>query len=416
MTRVAITGIGIISPFGRGKGAALTALRAGRSGIRRISSIDTTELFCKIGGEVPAGDDVPQRGYDRFTRFALVAADEAAQQANFGSMGVDGDRIGVLVGTGLGGCETLDMGYRRVYKEAQTRIPPTAIAMSMYNAAASAISSKYQAKGLSYAVVSACASSAHALGLAYQAIRSGQADAMIAGGADAPLTFGIVRAWEGMRVMAVDNENPERACRPFSADRKGLVLAEGAGIFILESLESANRRGQEILGEIVGFGATSDAGHVTDPSADGAARAMKMSLRDAAIEPKDIGYINAHGTATQANDATETRAIKDVFGAAAQSIAVSSTKSMHGHAMGASGSIEIASSLLALNAGFIPPTINLEVPDPACDLDYVPNVAREARVELFLSNSFGFGGMNAVVAVRTAMAADLLYDSARRRS
>jgi len=407
MIRVAITGIGIISPFGKGKAAALTALRAGNSGIRRITSIDASELNCKIGGEVPV-DDSPQRGYDRFTRFALVAAEEAAQQAKLASIGVDPDRIGVLVGTGLGGCETLDAGYRRVYKESQARIPPASIAMSMYNAAASAISTKYQARGVSYAVVSACASSAHAIGLAYQAIRSGQADAMITGGADAPLTFGIIRAWESMRVLAVDNDHPERACRPFSADRKGLVLAEGAGIFILESFDNALRRGQPILGEIIGFGATSDAGHVTDPSADGAARAMKMSLGDARLEPRDIGYINAHGTATQANDATETRAIKDVFGAAATSIPVSSTKSMHGHAMGASGSIEIASSLLALNAGFIPPTINLEVPDPACDLDYVPNVARDARIGLFLSNSFGFGGMNAVVALRTAVAADLL--------
>jgi len=407
MIRVAITGIGIISPFGKGNAAPLTALRAGNSGIRRITSIDASELNCKIGGEVPV-DDSPRRGYDRFTRFALVAAEEAAQQAKLASIGVDPDRIGVLVGTGLGGCETLDAGYRRVYKESQARIPPASIAMSMYNAAASAISTKYQARGVSYAVVSACASSAHAIGLAYQAIRSGQADAMIAGGADAPLTFGIIRAWESMRVLAVDNDHPERACRPFSADRKGLVLAEGAGIFILESFDNALRRGQPILGEIIGFGATSDAGHVTDPSADGAARAMKMSLRDARIEPGHIGYINAHGTATQANDATETRAIKDVFGAAATSIPVSSTKSMHGHAMGASGSIEIASSLLALNAGFIPPTINLEVPDPACDLDYVPNVARDARIGLFLSNSFGFGGMNAVVALRTAVAADLL--------
>lgn len=414
MTRVAITGIGIVSPLGRGKEESLAALRAGRSGIRRITSIDTTELLCRIGGEVP-GADPPQKNYDRFTRFALTAADEAAQQANVSAIGIDPDRIGVLVGTGLGGCETLDMGYRRVYKESLTRIPPGSIAMSMYNAAASAISSRYQAKGVSYAVVSACASSAHALGLAYQTIRSGQADAMIAGGADAPLTFGIIRAWESMRVMAIDNEHPEEACRPFSADRKGLVLAEGAAIFVLESLDHAQRRGATLLGEIVGFGATSDAGHVTDPSADGAARAMKMSLRDAALKPEDIGYINAHGTATQANDVTETRAIRDVFGEVAKSIPVSSTKSMHGHAMGASGAIEIASSLLAINAGFIPPTINLATPDPACDLDYVPNAAREAHPGLFLSNSFGFGGMNAVIAVRT-MATDLLYDSSRRRT
>ena len=409
MTRVAITGLGIVSPFGRGKDAALDALRNARSGIRSITSIDTSALSCRMGGEVPEEDHAGQhRGFDRFTRFALIAAEEAAQQANYASIGLPSEEIGALVGTGLGGCETLDMGYRRTYKEGAARIPPASIAMSMYNAAASAISTKYQAKGVSYAVVSACASSAHALGLAYQAIRSGQASAVIAGGADAPLTFGIIRAWESMRVLAIDNEHPERACRPFSADRKGLVLAEGAAIFILESLEHAKRRGQPILGEIAGFGATSDAGHVTDPSADGAARAMRMSLRDAHLSPDDVGYINAHGTGTAANDVTETTAIKQVFGERANRIPVSSTKSMHGHAMGASGAIEIACSLIALSNGFLPPTINLDRPDPACDLDYVPNRARDGRAGLFLSNSFGFGGMNAVVAVRTAVAADLL--------
>jgi nodulation protein E len=304
----------------------------------------------------------------------------------------------------MGGCETLDASYRRIYKESLTRVAPTTIAYSMYNAATSAISTKYQAKGVSYAVVSACSSSAHAIGLAYQAIRSGQADAMIAGGADAPFTFGAIRAWESMRVLAIDNEHPERACRPFSADRKGIVLAEGAAVFVLESFDNAVRRKQAIIGEIVGFGATSDAGHITDPSIDGAARAMKMALRDAG----NIDYINAHGTATQANDVTETKAIKEVFGRSAYAIPVSSTKSMHGHAMGASGAIEMACSLLALNAGFLPPTINLDSPDPACDLDYIPNLARQARAGVFLSNSFGFGGMNAVVAVRTAVAADLL--------
>jgi nodulation protein E len=416
MTRVAITGIGIISPFGRDREAALEAVRAGRSGIRRITSIDTSELNCKIGGEVPADAHEGQhRGFDRFTRFALIAAEEATQQANYASIGIAPDRIGSLVGTGLGGCETLDAGYRRMYKESQARIPPASIASSMYNAAASAVSTKFQAKGVSYAVVSACASSAHALGLAYQAIRSGQADAVIAGGADAPLTYGVVRAWESMRVLAVDNEHPELACRPFSADRKGLVLAEGAAIFVLESFDNALRRNQPILGEIAGFGATSDAGHLTDPSMDGAARAMSMALRDGGLSPNDIGYINAHGTATQANDVTETRAIQHVFGDAALRVPVSSTKSMHGHAMGASGAIEIACSLLALNEGFLPPTINLDAPDPACDLDYVPNRSRVARAGAFLSNSFGFGGMNGVVAVRT-MATDLLYDSARRQT
>ena len=401
MTRVAITGIGIVSPFGRGKAAALDALRNGRSGIKRIESIDASALNCRIGGEVPReAHEGQHRGHDRFSRFALIAAEEAAEQANFAGIGVEPERIAANIGTGLGGCETLDAGYKRIYGENLQRIPPVSIALSMYNAATSAVSTRFGAKGAAYSVVSACASSAHAIGLAYQAIKSGAADAAFAGGADAPLTFGIIRAWESMRVLAIDNEHPERACRPFSADRNGLVLAEGAAVFVLETFENAERRGQPIVGEIAGFGATSDAGHITDPSADGAARAMRLALRDANVSPDQVGYINAHGTATKANDVTETRAIKEVFGT---SVPVSSTKSMHGHAMGASGAIEIACSLAALRDGFLPPTINLDTPDPECDLDYVPHHPREARVELFLSSSFGFGGMNAVVAVRTLL-------------
>lgn len=406
-TRVAITGVGIVSPLGRGAPATLQALREGRSGVRLITSFDTSELTCRMGGEVPAEAlaDAP-RGQDRFTRLALLAAADATSQANYGALGLAPERVGSLIGTGLGGCETLDSSYRRIYKDGSTRVPPATIAWSMYNAASSAIATAHQARGLSYSVVSACASSAHAIGLAYQAILSGQADAMLTGGADAPLTFGIIRAWESMRVLAVNNEHPEEACRPFSADRRGLVLAEGAAVFVLESFENARRRGQPILGEIVGFGATSDAGHVTDPSADGAARAIAMAI--SRVGANAIEYINAHGTATQANDVTETAAIRKVFGDRAGEIPVSSTKSMHGHAMGASGAIEIAASLLALNEGFIPPTINLRTPDPACDLDYVPNVARAGHAAVFLSNSFGFGGMNAVVAIRTAVAANLL--------
>ena len=395
-SRVVITGIGILSPFGRGRAAACEAMRDGRSGIRRIESIDTTELNCKIGGEVPSeAHQGSFKGFDRFSRFALIASEEAMKQAKIGDT-IDKERFGVIIGTGLGGCETLDAAFRRVYKDGQSRVAPTSIPRSMYNAAASAVSTHFGAKGPAYAPVSACASSAHAIGHAFQIIRSGQADVMLAGGSDAPLTFGIILAWESMRVLAVDNQHPEAACRPFSADRKGLVLAEGAAALVLESMEHAQRRGQAILGEIVGFGITSDAGHLTDPSADGAARAMRMAVSD--VSPSDIGYINAHGTATHANDATETAAIKSVLG---DRIPASSTKSMHGHAMGASGAIEIACSLLALNDGFLPPTINLERPDPACDLDYVPNASRPARVAAFLSNSFGFGGMNGVVAVRT---------------
>ncbi len=401
LPRVAITGLGIISPFGRGCDAALQAVRAGHSGVRRLESLDTSGLNCRIGGEVPSAaleDAFP--GFDRFSRFALIAAEEAAAQAGLQGA-VDPHRFGVIIGTGLGGCETLDAGFRRVYKEGQPRVPPTTIPWSMYNAAASAVSMHFGAKGVAYAPVSACASGAHAIGQAFHAIRAGQADVILAGGSDAPLTFGIIMAWQAMRVLAVDNDHPERACRPFSADRKGLVLAEGAAVLAIESWDHARARGREIIGEIAGFGITSDAGHITDPSADGAARAMRMALDDGGLAPGDAGYINAHGTATRANDATETAATKMVFGDRAHGIPISSTKSMHGHAMGASGAIELACSLLALNDGFLPPTINLETPDPACDLDYIPNVSRQARVALFLSNSFGFGGMNGVLAVRT---------------
>ena len=387
--RVAITGIGLLSPFGRGQSSALDALRNARSGIREIVSFDTSGLNIRAGGEVPQGDFAPGK-FDRFTGLALAAAEEAMEQSG---VAPDAERFGVILGTGMGGAETLDAGYRRIYAENQQRVAPTMIAWSMYNAAASALSTRFGAKGPAYAVVSACASSAHAMGLAFQAIQGGQADVVLAGGADAPLTFGIIRAWEGMRVLA-----PDGVCRPFSADRQGLVIAEGAAVFVLESFQHASARGAQILGEIAGFGITSDAGHLTDPSADGAARAMRMALGN---DDGAVGYINAHGTGTRANDPTETAAIKTVFGEAARGIPVSSTKSMHGHAMGASGAIETACSLLALNAGFLPPTINLTAPDPQCDLDYVPNAAREARVGLFLSNSFGFGGMNGVLAVRT---------------
>lgn len=400
MTRVVITGIGIVSPFGRGQSAALDALRNARSGVRPITSIDASPLNCRIAGEVPfEAHEGQHRGHDRFTRFALIAAEEALAQS--GAPQIENDRFGVLIGTGLGGCETLDASYKRVYAE-HTRVPPLSIPSSMYNAASSAVSAKFGAQGVSYSVVSACASSAHAIGLAAQTIRAGQADAMLAGGSDAPLVHGIVRAWESLRVLAIDNEHPEAACRPFAADRKGLVLAEGSAVFVLESFESARERGASILGEVAGFGATSDAGHVTDPSADGAARAMRLALRDAKRNASDVGYINAHGTGTRANDATETHAIRDVFGDDAPP--VSSTKSLHGHAMGASGALEIASSLLALRDGFLPPTINLEARDPECDLDYIAHTARESRADLFLSNSFGFGGMNAVVAIRVERA------------
>jgi nodulation protein E len=398
---VAITGIGIVSCFGGGKAAAADAVTSARSGIRIIQNFDSSPLACRIAGEVPAQALLGGAAQgDRFTRLALLAAAEAIEEAGLSGAGIDPQRIGTLIGTGLGGSETQDAAYRRLYEQKLTRLAPTTIPYSMYNAATSAVSARWNATGPATTTVSACASSAHAIGQAFHWVRAGLVDVVIAGGSDAPITNGVMRAWEGMRVLAIDNENPAAACRPFSADRKGLVLAEGAAILILEEWQSATARSQPILGEILGFGLSSDAGHVTDPSARGAASAMRMALADGGLAIEDVGYINAHGTGTRANDQTETEAIREVFGSRADSVPVSSTKSMHGHAMGASGAIEIVASLLALQRGLLPPTINLDQPDPACDLDYVPNKARATNAEVFLSNSFAFGGLNGVLAIR----------------
>ncbi|MEO8217497.1 MAG: beta-ketoacyl-[acyl-carrier-protein] synthase family protein [Acidobacteriota bacterium] len=403
MTRipsVVVTGVGIVSCLGTGAAANREAVIAGRSGIRRIEHLDIEQLDCRIAGEVgslPPG--APPAGQDRFTRLALIAADEAGEQARFSDSGIEPERLGTIIGTGMGGCETLDAGYERLYGRGLTRLPPNLIPSSMYNAATSAVAARIGARGPAFSIVSACASSAHAIGQARDWIVSGRASMVVCGGSDAPLTIGTIRAWESLRVLAIENDHPERACRPFSADRIGLVLSEGAAVFVLESADFAAARGQKPLAEIIGFGMTSDAGHITDPSADGNARAMSMALSESGLSPGDVTYINAHGTATRANDLTETAAIKSVFGQNT-AIPVSSTKSSHGHAMGASGAIELALTILSLREGMIPPTLNLTVADPACDLDYVPLQARPANVEHFLSNSFGFGGMNAVLAVR----------------
>lgn len=399
--RVAITGIGIISALGRGRDATLQAVRAGRIGIRTISNFDSAQFSCRIAGEVP--DELltdAYREFDRFARFALIAADEAMGQSSKSSA-LSGPELGTLIGTGLGGSQTLDSTYQRLYEQHLTRLAPLSIPRAMYNAASSAVAARHQAQGPSSSVVSACASGAHSIGQAAHWIRNGLVKAVLAGAADAPLAAGVIRGWESMRILSLSNDDPAGACRPFSADRKGIVLAEGAAVLLLEDFEQARARNATILGEIAGFGMSSDAGHLTDPTVDGPVRAMEMALRDGRLTESEIGYINAHGTATKANDAMETKAIRELFGSRADAIPVSSTKSMHGHAMGASGAIEIALSLLALNAGVIPPNMNLSQPDPACDLDYVANAAREGIVTTFLCNSFGFGGMNGVVAVRT---------------
>jgi nodulation protein E len=399
--RVAVTGLGIVSPLGIGAERNLAALRAGRTGLATIDRFDPAGFNCRIAAQVPDADSLREHNLDLFTSFALAAAIEAMTSAGLDHGLPQPDRLGVLIGTGLGGCETLDTSYHRLYGEGIVRLAPLSIPKSMYNAAASAVSTRFGATGPSLATVSACSSGANAIGEAALWIRAGMADVVVAGAADAPITPGIVRAWEALRVLSTDNLHPSSACRPFSLDRAGLVLGEGAAVLVLESFASAVKRGTRILGEVAGYGITSDATHLTDPQVDGPARAIRSALDDASIAPADVDYVNAHGTGTKLNDRIETLALKQAFGPHAARLAISSTKSMHGHAMGASGALELVLTLLSANEGFVPPTANLRVPDPDCDLDYVPNVARERSVRVALSSSLAFGGMNTVLAVRS---------------
>lgn len=377
----------------------MASIRAGRSCIEPIRRFDASAFGCRIAGQVPdTAFDGADSNLDRVSWLAIVAANEAAAEASLETV-ASRERIGVVIGTGLGGADTLDTSYERLYGQGNSRLHPLTIPKIMYNAPTSAVSIRHRAQGPSFAIVSACSSGAHAIGQAAMWIRAGAADRVIAGGADAPITPGIVRAWEALRVLNTETGDPAAACRPFSADRNGIVLAEGAAVFVLERLDLAMARGARILGRISGFGMSSDAAHITDPQSDGAARAMRAALDDAALSPADVVHVNAHGTGTKLNDPVETRAIRAVFGEHADRLAVSSTKSMHGHAMGASGAIEAALSLLAANERFVPPTMNLRAADPECDLDYVTEGARALEVGAFLSNSFGFGGMNAVLAI-----------------
>lgn len=397
-----MTGVGLVSALGIGKAANLASIRSGRSCIEPIRRFDASAFGCRIAGQVPdAAFDGADSNLDRVSWLAIVAANEAAAEASLETVTAR-ERIGVVIGTGLGGADTLDTSYERLYGQRNSRLHPLTIPRIMYNAPTSAVSIRLRARGPSFAIVSACSSGTHAIGQAAMWIRAGAADRVIAGGADAPITPGIVRAWEALRVLNTEPGDPATACRPFSADRNGIVLAEGAAVFVLERLDLAVARGARILGRISGFGMSSDAAHITDPQSDGAARAMRAALDDAALSPADVVHVNAHGTGTKLNDPVETRAIRAVFGEHADRLAVSSTKSMHGHAMGASGAIEAALSLLAVNERFVPPTVNLRKADPECDLDYVTEGARSLEVAAFLSNSFGFGGMNAVLAITRA--------------
>lgn len=394
MRRVAVTGTGVVSALGPDRDSFWRALRAGQSGIKPIRGVDCAALKFANGAEVSDFDplhhfDAKTAGQlDRSVQFAGVAAAEALRESG---LTIVPERTAVVTGCAIGGKPTEDETYRLLYEERRTRFDPMSIPKVMTSASSSYISMRHGVTGPCYTVSTACASAAHAIGQAFWMVRSGLVDAAIAGGTEAPLTLGMLRAWEAMRVVAPDT------CRPFSLGRRGLILAEGAAMLVLEEYDAARARGATIVGEICGFGMSSDAGHLTMPSAEGAARAMLAALRDGRVEASQIGYINAHGTGTPANDATETRALRSVF---ADPPPVSSTKSMHGHALGASPALEAVATVLALRDGVLPPTANFTDADPECALDVVANDARAVAAEVALSNSFAFGGLNAVLAFR----------------
>jgi nodulation protein E len=402
MRRVVITGAGTINPLGADVRATMSAMREGHCGIGPLEIRDIERLAVQIGGQVKGyrEEDHFNRQqialYDRFTQFTMLAAREAVAQSGLLFGEEMGARAGVVLGTSGGGLNTQDENYRAVYEEGKNRVHPFIVPKLMNNAAAAHLSMEYRLRGPSFTVATACASSNHAMGLAFQMIRSGMADVMLTGGSEAMLCFGGIKAWEGLRVMSKD------ACRPFSANRNGMVQGEGAAVYVFETHDHAQARGAEILAEVAGFAMTSDAADIVMPQAAGAERAMRGALADAGLNPEDVGYINAHGTGTAANDKTECAAIAHAFGPHADRLMLSSTKSMHGHLIGGTGAVELLACIMALRDGVIAPTIGYEEPDPECALDVVPNVAREAKVTAVLSNAFAFGGMNAVLALRAA--------------
>jgi nodulation protein E len=377
-------------------------MREGRCAIGPLDMPDADRLSIRIGAQVRGLDPEARWGrqqlalYDRFTQFALIAAEEAVAQSGLRFEGELGERSGVVLGTSGGGLTTQDENYRLVYEEGRDRVHPLVVPRLMNNAACSHVSIAHGLRGPSFTVSTACASSNHAMGQAFALVRSGVAPAMVTGGSEAMLCFGGVKAWEGLRVMSRD------ACRPFSSGRTGMVQGEGAAAFVFEERERAMARGAEILAEVAGFAMTSDAADIVMPSREGAARAIRGALRDAGMAPDDVGYVNAHGTGTAANDRTECAAITNAFGAHAARLMVSSTKSMHAHLIGGTGAVELLACIMAVRDGVIAPTVGYEAPDPDCALDVVPNEAREARVEVAISNAFAFGGHNAVLALRAA--------------
>jgi nodulation protein E len=396
--RIVITGLGGICSLGRNAPSIWQAMREGRSGLGPLT-FDRRDLKTNVGGEIgDIGDDgIDSRQRAAMGKFAILsvmAAREAAAQAGLDASQLDPARLGAVVGVAVWGADAVDESYREAFLEGKKRINLFTVPRGMPSAPAAQVSMSLGLRGPVFGVTSACSSANHAIMAAVDQMRLGRADVMIAGGADTPLCYGIVKAWETLRVLA------RESCRPFSADRDGLVLADGAGMIVLETLEHAQARGAPILAEIAGCGMSADAADIVSPTIDGPAAAIRACLADARLSAEAVDYVNAHGTGTKANDRTETLAIRSVFGAHADKLAVSSTKSMHGHCLGASGAIEMIACVNAIRTGIVPPTIGYNAPDPECDLDVTPNVARERRVEVAISNAFAFGGMNAVVAVR----------------
>ena len=402
MKRVVITGAGTINALGHDVASTMAAMAAGDCGISELETRDVDRLSVRIGGQVKGFEaaEVFNRQqlvlYDRFTQFTLLAAKQAVEQSGLKFAGDLAQKSGVVLGTAGGGVSTWDDNYRSVYEDGKNRVHPFVVPKLMNNAACSHVSMQHNLKGPSFTVSTACASSNHAMAQAFTMIRTGMAEVMVTGGSESMLCFGGVKAWEGLRVMSKD------ACRPFSANRNGMVQGEGAGIFVFEEMEHAKARGAEILCEVAGFAMSSDAADIVMPSKQGAARAIAGALTDAKIDRSEVSYINAHGTGTAANDKTECAAVADVFGPHADDLMISSTKSMHGHLIGGTGAVELLACVMALRDGVIAPTIGYEEPDPECALDVVPNEAREADIDVALSNAFAFGGLNAVLALRRA--------------
>jgi nodulation protein E len=400
--RVAITGLGIISPLGLNLEENWKSLSEGRPAIGPIKGADCSTLRFKNGAEVTGYDPIKhfpggKDAYiDRFAQFSVVAAREALRNSGLVLTAELKERSAIVCGSAVGGQAAIEAGFQDLWVEGRGRVHPLTIPKTMSNAGASHIAMDLGMSGPTYTVSTACSSANHAIGQAFRLVRDGEADVAMTGGSEAMFSIGMLKAWEAMRVIAPDT------CRPFSKDRRGMILGEGGAMMVLEPMDAAKARGAKIFAEICGFGMTADAHHLTQPAVHGPARAMRGALREAGLAPEAIGYINAHGTGTPGNDPVESSAIREVFGAHADKIGVSSTKSMHGHALGAAGALEAIATILALHHGILPPTANFNERDPECDLDYIPNQPRALRVEAALSNSFAFGGLNAVVAFRAA--------------